>query len=111
MSPLDVVQAQIEAYNAQDVDAFCACYAKDCVIADLNGAVVQEGRGQLRERYQKMFAQYPGNRAQIANRMVLESVVIDHEIVQRSPELRIEATAIYTVRDGLISRVDFVRAS
>lgn len=111
MSPLDVVQKQVETYNAQELDAFCACYSEDCVIADLNGAVTQQGRAQLRERYAAMFAQYSENKAQIVNRMVLGDTVIDHEIVQRSPELRLEAIAIYTVRDGLISRADFVRAS
>lgn len=110
MTPVDVVQAQLEAYNAQDLDAFCACFAKDCVIADLNGAVTQEGAGQIRERYEDMFAQYPANKAQIVSRIAVGNVVADHERIQRSPDLRLEAIAIYTVRDGLISRVDFVRA-
>jgi len=110
MKPVDVVQAQVEAYNAQDLDAFCACFAKNCVIADLNGAVTQEGAGQIRERYEAMFARYPQNKAHIVSRMALGNVVIDHEVIRRSPELRLEAIAIYTVRDGLISRVDFVRA-
>ena len=111
MSPVDVVQAQVEAYNAQDLDAFCACFARDCVIADLNGAVTQEGAGQIRERYEALFAQYPENKAHIVGRMAVGDVVIDHERIERSAELRLEAIAIYTVRDGLISRVDFVRAS
>jgi uncharacterized protein (TIGR02246 family) len=111
MRPVDVVQAQLEAYNAQDLEAFCACFAKDCVIADLNGAVTQEGLGQIRERYEGMFAQYQENKAHIVDRMAVGNVVIDHERIKRSPELSLEAIAIYTVRDGLISRVDFVRAS
>jgi uncharacterized protein (TIGR02246 family) len=111
MSAVDVVQKQLETYNAQDIDAFCGCFSKDCVIADLNGAVTQEGLSQVRERYQAMFAQYPANTARLVSRMAVGNVVIDHEIVQRSPELRIEAIAIYTVREGLISRVDFVRAA
>jgi len=109
MSPADVVQRQLEAYNAQDLDGFCVCFAKDCVIADLNGAISQEGLGQIRERYAATFAQVPANKASIVSRMAVGDVVIDHEIVQRSRKLRIEAIAIYTVRDGLISRVDFVR--
>jgi uncharacterized protein (TIGR02246 family) len=109
MSPADVVQRQVETYNAQDLNAFCKCFAEDCVIADLNGAVTQSGLAQIRERYRALFAQYPGNRAEVVHRMTVGDVVIDHEIVERSPELRIEAIAIYTVRDGLISRVDFVR--
>ena len=111
MRPVDVVQAQLEAYNAQDLEAFCACFARDCVIADLNGAITQEGLGQIRERYEAMFAQYPENRADIVSRMAVANIVVDHERIRRSPDLLLEALAIYTVRDGLISRVDFVRGS
>ena len=111
MRAVDVVQAQLEAYNAQDLDAFCACFARDCVIGDLNGEVTQVGAGQIRERYEAMFAQYPDNKADIVSRMAAGNVVIDHERIERSPDLRLEAIAIYTVRDGLISRVDFVRAT
>jgi uncharacterized protein (TIGR02246 family) len=109
MKPADVVQAQVEAYNAQDINAFCAWYAADCVIADLNGAVTQRGAQDIRARYAAMFAQYPENRAHIVSRMVLGDVVIDHERVDRSADLRLEAIAIYTVRNGLIARVDFVK--
>jgi uncharacterized protein (TIGR02246 family) len=110
MSPVDVVEAQLEAYNAQDIEALCACFAADCVVADFNGAVTQEGRGQIRERYEAMFTQYPQNKARIVNRMHVGNVVIDHEDITRSDTLRFEAIAIYTVRDDLISRVDFVRS-
>jgi uncharacterized protein (TIGR02246 family) len=110
MSAVDVVQRQVEAYNAQDLDGFCAAYAEDCVIADLNGAATQRGRGELRARYGAMFAQYPRNHAGIVNRIALGDVVIDHEQVARSPEgPHLEAVAIYTVRNGLIARVDFVK--
>jgi hypothetical protein len=110
MSAVEIVQRQVEAYNAQDLDGFCATYSEDCVIADLNGAVTQCGHADLRTRYGAMFAQYPLNRARIVNRIALGDVVIDHEQVARSPEgPHLEAVAIYTVRDGLIARVDFVK--
>lgn len=110
MNPVEVVQRQVEAYNAQDLDAFCATYAEDCVIADLNGAASQRGQAELRARYGAMFAQYPRNEAHIVRRMALGDVVIDHEHVARSPTgPYLEAIAIYTVKNGLIARVDFVK--
>lgn len=111
MSAVDVVQRQLEAYNAQDLEVFLATYAPDCQICDLNGAVTQNSHGAIRARYAAMFAQYPENKARLVNRMALGNVVIDHEDVVRGPNgPRLEAIAIYTVRDGLIARVDFVRA-
>lgn len=110
MSPVDVVQRQFEAYNAQDMDAFLATYAPDCQICDLNGAITQNGREEIRTRYAAMFAQFPENKARLIGRMSLGDVVIDHEDVTRSPTgPRLEAIAIYTVKNGQIARVDFVK--
>lgn len=110
MTPEAIVQRQLDAYNAQNLDAFCACFAEDCVLGDLNGAVTQRGAAAIRERYQSLFATYPENHAALVNRVVVGNVVIDHEDITRSPSERINAAAIYTVRGGLIARVDFVRA-
>lgn len=109
MSAVDVVQRQLEAYNAQDLDAFCACFADDCVLAELNGAVTQSGMAAIRARYADLFARYPENKARIVNRIVVGDVVFDHEDITRSPSERINAVAIYTVKNGLIARCDFVR--
>ena len=110
MSPVDLVQRQLDAYNSQDMEAFIATYAPDCVIADLNGAVTQNGREAIRARYAAMFAEFPQNKARVVNRVTLGDVVIDHEAVSRSPEgPHFEALAIYTAKDGLIARVDFVK--
>ena len=110
MSAVDIVQRQLDAYNAQDIDAFCACFSADCILAELNGAVTQQGAAAIRQRYQTLFATYPENHAALVNRVVVGNVVVDHEDIARSPTERINAAAIYTVKDGLIARVDFVRA-
>jgi uncharacterized protein (TIGR02246 family) len=110
MSAADIVQRQLDAYNAQDLDAFCACFAADCVLAELNGAVTQLGAAAVRARYETLFSDFPENHAALVNRVVVGDVVIDHEDITRSPSERINAAAIYTVKDGLIARLDFVRA-
>ncbi len=112
MSPTDLAQAQLDAYNAQALDPFVACYAEDVVVADLNGAESYRGRAELRARYAKMFAENPENRVDLLGRIAVGNVVIDHERVFRSKAATpFEVAAIYTVRDGLIARVDFVRAA
>lgn len=111
MSAEAVVQRQLDAYNEQNLEAFCACFAEDCVLAELNGAVTQQGIAAIRQRYATLFAQYPENRARLVNRIVVGNLVVDHEDVARANDVRISAAAIYTVKDGLIVRVDFVRAA
>lgn len=109
MSALAVVERQFDAYNAQDLEAFCATYADDCIIAAHGGAVLQAGKAEIRARYAKTFADNPKNRAWSINRIVVGDVVIDHEKGERSPEGPFfEAAVIYTVKNGLIARVDFI---
>jgi uncharacterized protein (TIGR02246 family) len=110
VSLADVAQAQLDAYNAQDLDRYCAYFDEDCVIADLNGAMSSSGRAAIRERYAKTFASFPQNRAKLLNRIALGNVVIDHEDVERSPGgERFQVAAIYTFRGDRIARVDFVK--
>lgn len=109
-SPAEIAQRQLDAYNAQDIEAYMACFAPDCVIADLNGAITENGAAAIRHRYANLFHKFPDNRAELIHRIALGGVAIDHERVVRAPGGEtFEAIAIYTVRDGKIVRVDFAR--
>jgi hypothetical protein len=110
MSPSEIVQAQLDAYNAQDIDALCACFTPDAVLAELNGAITHVRLSGIRERYADLFAQHPHNRAEVLSRIAIGDVVIDEEKIRRGPTaMPFRAVAIYTIKSGLISRVDFVR--
>jgi len=106
----DVAQKQLEAYNAQDLDAMMAFYAPEVVVSGLNGKPTETSREALRARYAKAFAQFPENKAELRNRIAVGNTVIDHEHVVRAPGgEQFEIIAIYTFKDGLISRVDFAK--
>jgi hypothetical protein len=110
LSNVDLVQAQLEAYNAQDLDAYCGFFTEDVLVADLNGAVTTRGVAAYRARYDGVFRQFPQNKAKLLNRMATGSIVIDHERVVRSPGGEtFEVIAIYTLADGKIARVDFAK--
>ncbi|MBI1188565.1 MAG: SgcJ/EcaC family oxidoreductase [Alphaproteobacteria bacterium] len=110
MTPTEIVQAQFEAYNAQDIEAFCRWYADDCVIATYNGEAVQRGKDEIRARFSAMFAAHPQNRAWVKHRFAVGNIVIDHEQGERSPGGEgFEVAAIYTIKDGLIARLDMAR--
>lgn len=110
MSAADVVQRQFDAYNAQDIEAMLASYADDCIVAELNGAVLQKGKGEIRARYAKTFEDHPRNRARSINRMAIGDIVIDHEEGERGPDgPSFAAICVYTVKHGLISRIDFAQ--
>ncbi len=110
MSNVALIQRQLDAYNAQDLDAYVACYAPNVVVAGLNGPVTETGREALRARYAKAFATFPENKAHLKNRIEVGGTVIDHEHVVRAPHgEQFEIIAIYTIKDGLIARVDFAK--
>ena len=105
-----VVQAQLDAYNRRDIEAFVATYAPDVKIYDHPDQLQMEGANRLRESYSRLFGSIPELKATVANRIVQGSFVIDHETVSGLPGGRqITAVAVYEVQDGLIQRVWFIR--
>lgn len=105
-------QAQLDAYNARDIDAFVACYTQDVQIFDLKtNALLGQGADQLRQDYDALFKGYPELHAALTHRSVIGNMAFDHEHVTGRGAKAIEAMAIYEVNDeGLIARVWFVRA-
>jgi hypothetical protein len=105
-----LVEAQLKAYNAQDLDAHCACFTEDVVVANVGEAPNLTGLEAYRARYAKLFRDFPANRAQALSRTAIGDKIVDHERVWRSPDTApFEVLAIYGFRDGKIARVDFVR--
>ena len=108
--PEAVVQAQLVAYNARDIEAFAATYAPDIQLFEHPARLLASGLSQFKERYTARFKE-PNLHAALLKRIVMGNVVIDHERVTRTfPEGSgvQEAIAIYEVQGGLITRVWFV---
>ena len=99
LKPADVVQAQLDAYNAHDVEALLATYAVDARQYEQPDRLLAQGQAALRERMAARFAA-SRPRAELLRRMVLGTTVIDHErIVNRTPDGTVvrELIAIYEV--------------
>lgn len=108
-SPLAVVQAQLDAYNAKDLDVLMHTYAPDAQQFALHGALLAQGHEQIRPRYQERFAE-PDLHARLVSRSVVGNVVTDVEVVTRNfPQGRgtVEMLCVYEVVDGRIARASF----
>ena len=104
---VDVVQRQLEAYNARDIDAFVAAFAPSIRIFRMPAAEPAiVGHAKFREAYTKRFAS-AGLHAEILDRIVLGNKVIDHERIRGITDGLVEAVAVYEVVDGLIETVWF----
>lgn len=106
--PEAVVQRQLEAYNAHDIDAFLATYSPDVELFTLGGERQSQGLEAMRARYGKMFQDVPKLRCQVLRRIVQGNLVIDHEHLTGLPDgSSFDGLAIYEVRRGKIRRVWF----
>lgn len=99
-----VVQAQLDAYNNRDIEAFAANFAEDVSVY----SVMYAGREKLKASYGRMFANTPELHAELIKREVDGNTITDHERVTGiGPTGVIEAIAVYEVEHGLIQRVTF----
>ena len=108
-SPLAVVQAQLDAFNARDLDALMATYAPHARQFALHGDLLAAGHDQIRPRYAQRF-QEPDLHARLLSRTMLGNFVTDLEIVTRNfPEGKgtVEMLCVYEVVDGRIVRASF----
>ena len=99
-----VVQRQLDAYNARDIDALLATYAPDARQFEHPGKLLAAGAAEMRARMAQRFEE-PNLHARLLQRVVMGNLVIDHEEVTRSfPEGtgRVDMVAIYEVIDGKI---------
>ncbi len=108
-SPSDVVQAQLDAYNAKDIDALLDTYAVDAEQFTLHGECLARGREDMRPRFLARFAE-PDLHAKLLSRTVMAGVVVDHERITRNfPEGigTVEMLCVYEVVAGRIRKASF----
>lgn len=106
MNPAAVVQRQLDAYNAKDVEALVATYADDAELYEHPSTLLAQGSAALRARFAVRFRE-PNLHATLLNRVVMGDTVIDHEKVTRTfPEGpgTLELVMIYEVKAGRIAR-------
>ena len=101
-----IVDEQIDAYNAHDVERFLRCYTDQPTMHRLGGEQLLGSREEFRERYAHLFAAHPGIRATIVKRVACGGVVVDLEQLEGlTNETRAPLVVIYEIAGGLISRV------
>ncbi|CAB3947296.1 hypothetical protein LMG7053_02361 [Achromobacter ruhlandii] len=108
-APADVVQRQLDAYNARDIDAFMAAWADDCLYYAFPDTLLASGSAQIRQRHVERF-QEPDLHGRLVSRIVNDDMVVDQEVVTRNfadGPGEIDVVAIYEVRDGRIAKAWF----
>jgi hypothetical protein len=105
----DLIQRQLVAYNAKDIDAWLGTYASNAEQFALHGERLAQGHAEMRARMLARFAE-PDLHADLISRTVMNHIVVDHEIITRNfPDGRgtIEMLCVYEVVNGLIQKASF----
>lgn len=108
LSPENLVQQQVEGYNAGDIDAFMAPYSDSMEIYNFPNQFQEKGKIEIAKRYEEMFRNIPDLHCEIINRTIHGNTVIDKERITGLPNGKImEALAIYVIENSKIQRVYF----
>lgn len=103
-----IIQRNLDAYNARDIDAFMKDYAEDVKLYAYPNTLQTEGKSAMRKSYQDWFERVPDLRAFVKKRIVIGNKVIDEEQVTANGKI-LEAVAIYEVENGKIVKVTFIQ--
>ena len=78
-----VVQRQLDAYNARDLEGYLATHKSDAEQYMLHAGLLASGHDAIRARMAERFND-PALHARLVSRTVLGRIVVDHEFVTRT---------------------------
>ena len=107
-TPEMLVQQQLNAYNAHDLEAFLAPYAEDVELYQFPDKLELKGKTEMRKNYQ-FVTQVPGLYCRLVNRIVQGNMVIDQEEVSGFGDKPLKAAAMYVIEKGKIKKVYFTQ--
>lgn len=104
---MDIIEEQLLAYNARDLERFIATYASEIVIQDGKDNVLMQGHDQMRERYGGLFRSSPELHCEIVNRIRIGPYVVDEEQMtgRRGSPTPVRAVVVYRVEEDKIVHV------
>lgn len=104
--PGSVVQRQLDAYNARDLEAFLATFDADVRLFRPPAVEpVLVGKEALGRFYAAERFNHAGLRAELLHRITVGRTVIDHERIHGVRAAAFEVAVAYDVVDGRIHRV------
>ena len=104
----NIVQRQLDAYNARDIDRFMDTYSEDVKLFNYPDELQSEGQEKMRKNYKAFFEATPDLNCEIKNRMVIGNKVIDEEFITVNGST-FSAVAIYEISNDKIAKVTFLR--
>lgn len=101
--PVEVVERQLQAFQAGDLNAFVAMYAPDAVVSNFPGTPVMTGHDEMRAGYASSFADRQFTLT-LGERIANGQFVIDEEVIAVGAAEVMRAVVIYQVEGCTIAR-------
>jgi uncharacterized protein (TIGR02246 family) len=102
----ELIDAQLEAYRARDLERFLAFFARDVAVTDFEGNVLMQGLEGMRENYAPLFDNSPELTVEITSRIETGPFVVDLEHLEgfnHPPYPQVfDAACVYRIVDGTI---------
>ena len=109
-TPSELAQAQLDAYNNRNLEAFLEPYSDSVKIYNCPKKLSMEGKEAMRQTYGSMFERLTDLNCELVNRMVSGNTVIDHEnVLFQKDQPRRQVFAMYKIAHGKIQEVYFIR--
>ena len=111
MTPEQIIDTQLSAFNNHDLDAYLDCFSSDIEVRSFpSGELMPDRTGAaFRTRFEKMFKATPEVHATLVSRVVHGRFIVDSEVIRSTPEAEPRSvTAIYEVGHQQILRMWFV---
>ncbi|VAW13274.1 hypothetical protein MNBD_BACTEROID03-2779 [hydrothermal vent metagenome] len=108
VNPEVIVQKQLDAYNARDIEAFLDTYSNNVVVCNFPNKMQFKGIAKMRSSYSDFFKSTPDLNCIIKNRIIIGNKVIDEEYLTVNG-VNFNAVAIYEVENGKIAKVTFLK--
>jgi imidazolonepropionase-like amidohydrolase len=105
-SPEMLVQRQVNAYNARNIEAFLTTYDDNVELYNFPDSLFAKGKDAMQKIYGDMFRKLNYLHCEIVGRIKLNNTIIDHERVKFDDKI-FDGIAIYDVRGGKIVKVTF----
>ena len=103
-----LVQRQLNAYNARNIEAFLEPYSDDVELFNFPDKLILKGKDEMRKGYEGFFRNTPELHCEIKSRSIQGNYIIDKESVSGIGKIKLEATAIYYISTGKIQKVYFI---
>ncbi|EPJ49270.1 MAG: hypothetical protein OFPI_25750 [Osedax symbiont Rs2] len=110
MTPQQLTQAQLDAYNRHDINAFMDNYAEDVLVRLFpSNQVLFSNSADMATYYAKNRFNLPNLHAQLVERLVQGNIVIDKELVTGLGSEPVSVIAMYEVVGTKIKNVWFIQ--